>query len=662
VSMLVCFLIFFHENGNSFPIGSKESLLGESANVLPSKRYGVFPKSSGRFTRMISPKPRSTSRLRQWARRISPVPWVPVSRKEALEAEIGLFNLSRAPLHVYDVDIDKDVKLHTVEGGSNHSTTVVCTAGYGAGLGFFFRNYRNLTSRYHVYAVDLLGWGLSSRPPWPKNVSSFSEAENFFVESLEKWRKKVNLTTPFILLGHSFGGYLATAYASRFEDNVQKLLLAGPAGINEHPVALFRSRLLANFASWVWKNGITPGDFIRKCGPIGRRIVRLHNRMFFQKKKSTSAKGLSDSEVQLFNRYTYHITALPSSGERSLRHILQPGGVAFAPMGDRLMKLEKPVGFIYGRYDWADWRHAHRVCQRRKPNTSTLVVIDDAAHHVYLDQPEEFCHMVSISIDEQHHLYKLHHITPSIPFPPNPRHEKQPNLGSNINLAYRAADVPLPPHSEKRKHAEDDESQNHLHKHATHSHHQSHHHLMYKSESKSITSNISMIKNKPSIKKEMYESIHKEIFQMTSDNGTKVTSMRESDIRLDADTSPDGGVHVIMTAKLKSKTNGRTISSSETSVWDTMGAVFHNLTRLSRLIPPQWQPEQSELDALSPLSLPRPLPPKKKNHVSSKTLQALRYISRTRNRLLRIRSRSKSRGRQRIEGILGEIPMKNQLV
>jgi len=40
----------------------------------------------------------------------------------------------------------------------------------------------------------------------------FSEAESWFIDSLEEWRKVKNLDD-FILLGHSFGGYVATRYA-----------------------------------------------------------------------------------------------------------------------------------------------------------------------------------------------------------------------------------------------------------------------------------------------------------------------------------------------------------------------------------------------------------------------------------------------------------------
>lgn len=47
------------------------------------------------------------------------------------------------------------------------SGDMVCCqcAGYGAGIGFFFRNMAALTEHFRVHAVDLLGTGMSGTLP-----------------------------------------------------------------------------------------------------------------------------------------------------------------------------------------------------------------------------------------------------------------------------------------------------------------------------------------------------------------------------------------------------------------------------------------------------------------------------------------------------------------
>lgn len=116
-------------------------------------------------------------------------------------------------------------------------------SGYGAGLGFFYKNFEGLSrvKGWKVYALDLLGMGRSSRPPFrvlaKDRQASITEAENWFIDALEEWRiqKKIDR---FTLLGHSLGGYMAVAYALKYPGHLKKLILASPVGIPEDPYAV----------------------------------------------------------------------------------------------------------------------------------------------------------------------------------------------------------------------------------------------------------------------------------------------------------------------------------------------------------------------------------------------------------------------------------------
>lgn len=58
-----------------------------------------------------------------------------------------------------------------VEEGAAGRRNVVLCHGFGAGLGFFYRNLRPLSQAIphgRVYAIDLLGMGRSGRPDFPK--------------------------------------------------------------------------------------------------------------------------------------------------------------------------------------------------------------------------------------------------------------------------------------------------------------------------------------------------------------------------------------------------------------------------------------------------------------------------------------------------------------
>lgn len=118
---------------------------------------------------------------------------------------------------------------------------LVVLHGYGAGLGFFTLNLPVLANwamrrSAPVYAVDWLGMGRSARVPFKikskldDTAGRVKETEDFFVESFEEWREKMNLEK-MTLVGHSLGGYLSAVYALRYPQRVERLILLSPAGV-----------------------------------------------------------------------------------------------------------------------------------------------------------------------------------------------------------------------------------------------------------------------------------------------------------------------------------------------------------------------------------------------------------------------------------------------
>ena len=144
------------------------------------------------------------------------------------EIETEIFNRVNASNKRFLVKINKGQdQIWTVAVNTKcKNTPIVLIHGYLAGIGIWRFNIDALSESRPLYAIDLLGFGRSSRSQFSTDPI---EVENQFVESIEEWRKEMKLDK-FVLLGHSFGGYLVTLYTLKYPKNVEKLILDDPWG------------------------------------------------------------------------------------------------------------------------------------------------------------------------------------------------------------------------------------------------------------------------------------------------------------------------------------------------------------------------------------------------------------------------------------------------
>ena len=164
------------------------------------------------------------------------------------------------------VPIENQQKIWTLKFNPNATKVpLVLIHGFGGGVGLWAMNIDALAKERTIYAIDVLGFGRSSRP---KISSDPEEAEKKFVDSIEQWRHQLGLEK-FVLLGHSFGGFLASTYALKNPSRVQHLVLVDSWGFPEKPPDIEN-----NFPMWarVLKAVIMPFNplaALRAAGPLG---------------------------------------------------------------------------------------------------------------------------------------------------------------------------------------------------------------------------------------------------------------------------------------------------------------------------------------------------------------------------------------------------------
>eukprot|EP00560_Eucampia_antarctica_P009635 CAMPEP_0197829064 /NCGR_PEP_ID=MMETSP1437-20131217/5534_1 /TAXON_ID=49252 ORGANISM="Eucampia antarctica, Strain CCMP1452" /NCGR_SAMPLE_ID=MMETSP1437 /ASSEMBLY_ACC=CAM_ASM_001096 /LENGTH=422 /DNA_ID=CAMNT_0043430541 /DNA_START=65 /DNA_END=1333 /DNA_ORIENTATION=- len=282
--------------------------------------------------------------------------------------------------------------------------------GYANGALYFYRNLLGLASSRvssAVYALDMLGWGLSSRPRFElTDDDSVETAENFFVESLEAWRKYHNIPK-MILGGHSMGGYLSVAYAEKYPANVERLILLSPVGVPDHePDPEVREKLSLKFrfmlglAESLWNYGTTPSSFVRSLPEsVGRPLVAgyIERRL----------PAITDLEERnALTDYLYTNAILPGSGEYCLNRILSPMAFAKKPLVYRIPDLKvKKISFVYGQNDWMDSSgglEVQKLCEEKQAKGEEAPIVEVlgvryAGHLLMLENSEEFNSAVVLS-------------------------------------------------------------------------------------------------------------------------------------------------------------------------------------------------------------------------------------------------------------------------
>ncbi|CAM9333445.1 unnamed protein product [Chrysoparadoxa australica] len=309
--------------------------------------------------------------------------------QDLLRSEAALLSPT-ANLIAHDTPIGTDGDyIHSVESGREFkglTSPIVLCHGYGMGLAAYHLNLPAISAHAHVYAKDWLGCGASSRQPW--KVKGTKETEDYFCNSLEEWRVAQGIER-MNLVGHSLGGYLSVAYAERYPEKVERLVLVSPVGVpDQPPLENYRKQMSLSqrsffkVASSLWERGVTPGSVTRFLGPWGEKMIRRY------------AESRFNFNNPHWKDYVYHQIANKGSGEYALNELLAPFAYARAPLCHRIPTLSQdiPIHFIYGEVDWMDHRHAVKVMEGTKGTKQSIevVLLPGAGHQLILDEPMAF--------------------------------------------------------------------------------------------------------------------------------------------------------------------------------------------------------------------------------------------------------------------------------
>lgn len=311
---------------------------------------------------------------------LSLLPFYPESdgyrSSEVIQVDIGNSN------HINEFVIYSSNEAKNNYDRCNH---LIMVHGYGSGLGLFIKNFDEISrlNNWVIHAIDLLGYGCSSRPKF--HPSNLSEVESWFHDSFKTWMEKRKIPKDkTLLMAHSMGAYLMASYGFKVDPNFcKKAIIVSPGAIIDHKVKVS----IPAYFERLWERNISPFSLVRAAGIWGSKLTSGWSFRRFA--------NLSKQEKILLHRYTYAIFQGPGSGEYMLNYLLKPGANPRHPMISRdIHKTNFDFSWWYGKDDWMN-KDGGYICSQKINSyhngfKSDVMEIENSGHHIYLDNAKKF--------------------------------------------------------------------------------------------------------------------------------------------------------------------------------------------------------------------------------------------------------------------------------
>lgn len=213
----------------------------------------------------------------------------------------------------------KDVNINYIQYGEGKD--ILLLHGWGQNIEMMKPIGDNFSDKFRITILDLPGFGNSSEPPTPWNMTNYSDM-------LEEFIDKVGITKP-IIIGHSFGGRLAIRYSAN--NPIEKLVLFGAPCIRiqeKLPLsvrilkALKKLPLMNEFGEYM-KQYIGSRDY-KAASPIMRQtLVDVVNEDL-----SSYAKKIEEPTLLIWGQ---NDTEAPVSDAKELERIMIDGALIVLP-------------------------------------------------------------------------------------------------------------------------------------------------------------------------------------------------------------------------------------------------------------------------------------------------------------------------------------------
>jgi pimeloyl-ACP methyl ester carboxylesterase len=266
-------------------------------------------------------------------------------------------------------------RLHLLCTGSG-TPTVVIDAGLGS-LALEWRGVQQaLSGRQRVCLYDRAGYGWSDPGPLPRTVDRITDELHHLLEVAK-------VPAPYVLVGHSFGGYTVQLYAKRYPQQVAGMVLVDAS----HPGQVQRfleSPLAINTAP------------SRKVGQVQYSGFVIHDNLpddireaVYQVGFTPKARAAMTAEYLYFRDSAAEVGSAGELPDRPLV-VLSRGEGDEATLGRLSIERQEAIETL--------WLELQRELADLAPRAAHLIA-ERSGHQIHLDQPDLIADAVNMVVD-----------------------------------------------------------------------------------------------------------------------------------------------------------------------------------------------------------------------------------------------------------------------
>lgn len=283
----------------------------------------------------------------------------------SVTAQKKINELVNYTLPVKSIKLNSETIAYAEEGTGEK--TLLFIHGLSSNLDAWKKNIQGLKGEYHLIAVDLPGYGKSSRNRNDYDLKEYGVMLQEFVE--KKGFKNV------ILVGHSMGGQIAMHTVLEYPEAFEKLILIAPAGIET----------FTEEEAGLMKASYTPGIVVNTTNEQILANYKLNFHEFPE-----DAQGMVDDRIKMKSAEDF-----PEYAEVVVRNI---HAMLNEPVIDRLGEIKIPVLIIFGKNDMLipnKYLHPSESIEnlvkisKEKFSNLEVEIIDKAGHFVNFERAEE---------------------------------------------------------------------------------------------------------------------------------------------------------------------------------------------------------------------------------------------------------------------------------